>query len=393
MLFIMPLLCLLGGQTAPVTVVKTLPRVMRASELQVADNTEGVAYKGAPGGTVVDTTGVASVVSAKGLRRVSFSGITFVGTGQGFALENPVDVSIDGCSSDRAVLVTAHAAWRLTVTNCVAVDCPVRAIDVHGGLRATHAVSGVVVADCAFVRCGSVQPGAEFEAIRITGYGPQIRRCTFQDCPCAAISSTGPWGFEEESVQACVIDSCRFSRCQTASADGGVIYASGRDPTAVGNQITNSTFEDCGHGAISPCVYLDDLAGGALIRRNAFRRCVAGVKIGGGRSNVLDLNTFTAVGSAIDMDNRGIASGAFAWFHRSGNPGMPQDRILFALGVPGFDSTGYLASMMREPDWFLPKSNQITRNTRDLATGWRDWSSSFPGAPVLMSGNSATLGS
>jgi parallel beta-helix repeat protein len=53
-------------------------------------------------------------------------------------------------------------------------------------------------------------------------------------------------------------------------------------------------------------VYLDDQLSGTVITNNLFDNCMTGVVLGGGRDNVVMLNTFVNNDLAVHLDNRGM---------------------------------------------------------------------------------------
>jgi hypothetical protein len=93
--------------------------------------------------------------------------------------------------------------------------------------------------------------------------------------------------------------------------DVGAIYA-GRDWSMRGNVVRGNYLHDLagldGHSCVG--VYLDDQFSGTTVYGNVFRRVATGVKIGGGRDNLVENNLFVDTPESVTVDARGIVGDA-----------------------------------------------------------------------------------
>ncbi len=139
----------------------------------------------------------------------------------------------------------------------------------------------------------SYQPG-----LRLSGVGHHAENNRIHDTPHAAIIFKG---------NDHVIRGNDIRRVCLETGDAGALYT-GRDWTQRGTVIEQNLFLDIeGVGEKGArAVYLDDLASGAVVRRNVLRRCRWGVYIGGGRDNVIEANWFDNCQAAVHVDARGI---------------------------------------------------------------------------------------
>ena len=97
-----------------------------------------------------------------------------------------------------------------------------------------------------------------------------------------------------------------FDVCKE-TGDAGAIYV-GRDWTAQGTVISNNYIHDVPPNiewGRTKAVYLDDQSSGITIRGNLFQNIYQAVFIGGGRSNLIENNTFLNAEVPIYLDARG----------------------------------------------------------------------------------------
>ncbi len=165
------------------------------------------------------------------------------------------------------------------------------------------------------------------------------------------------------------VDFNEFSELCLESDDCGAFYANGLNRTARGNQVRNNVFRairGIGGKSQAPAVYLDDFMGGTTISGNVFHR-VYGVKIGGGRDNLVENNIFVDCDPALSLDGRGLgwASASFADI-----PAIQKELEAVKYREPPYRDRypGLLTYLDDNPG--MPKGNRIVRN---IFTGGKGW--------------------
>jgi hypothetical protein len=148
-------------------------------------------------------------------------------------------------------------------------------------------------------------------AVSVWGVEVSILACSLRSGPHSGILIAG----NDHLVSNCVL-----SGLLKETRDAGAIYM-GRDLSARGNRIEANTISDVrgfnGRGGVA--IYLDDLASGVEVHRNAIRGADIGLLIGGGSWNHVKGNSFHETRVAIHHDCRGttwaseLASKAGAW--------------------------------------------------------------------------------
>jgi parallel beta-helix repeat protein len=155
-------------------------------------------------------------------------------------------------------------------------------------------------------------------------------------------------------------------------SDAGAFYM-GRDFTERGNVLRFNLVRTCGGpGAFSNdivALYLDDCTSGTLVYGNIAYKCGLGIKLGGGRDNVVENNILVDCNPAIHCDDRGVNS-------RKEFFEGPDPILLERLKVVRHDQPPYsrrypeLADVLNnEPA--APRGNRIEHNIR-LGGRWID---------------------
>lgn len=142
------------------------------------------------------------------------------------------------------------------------------------------------------------QPG-----LALSGVGNMIINNVFENGPHSGVLTTA--GNDNQYLNN------TFDHVCMESGDSGAIY-SGRSWIDRGNKVYFNTFQHVHHfGQPLPLqkpnsngVHLDDQMSGFDIQHNSFLEVETGVRIGGGRDNIVKFNTFTNCTSAVEFDAR-----------------------------------------------------------------------------------------
>jgi len=144
----------------------------------------------------------------------------------------------------------------------------------------------------------------------------------------------------------------------TETQDAGVIY-NGEDWTSRGTIIRNNLFENCGHGDVN-AIYIDNLSSGITIKGNIINNIPRGVKIGGGRDNVVEGNTIIKTNQWLTADNRGLN-----WFIPAFSEGRSLNVHLTTMPYtnPIWSQTYPALLTLLDDNPGCPKGNVIKGNT------------------------------
>jgi parallel beta-helix repeat protein len=182
-------------------------------------------------------------------------------------------------------------------------------------------------------------------AVYVIGVGNKVAHNLIHDAPHSAILYLGNENVFEfnEIYQVC-----------SQTGDAGAFYT-GRDWTMRGNRIVHNMIRDVnGLGKQGTAgVYLDDNASGSILFGNIFHNTQMGIRLGGGRDNVIDNNIF------IDCSRAAIR-----FYSRMGRPleihRMRLEQIDYRSS-PWRQQYPRLANILNDNPG-QPKGNRITRN-------------------------------
>jgi hypothetical protein len=176
------------------------------------------------------------------------------------------------------------------------------AVVLSGGDRSQLISGGLYVENCdihhfsTFVK--TYKPG-----ILISGVGNRVVKSKIFDSPHSAIIFTG---------NNHLISGNEISKTNLETYDSGAIYT-GRSWSSRGTLIVGNFLHDLKKGADIDVdkngtmgVYLDDQVSGILVKNNLFVDVDQPVFIGGGRENLVELNTFVRSSPAVCLDGRGL---------------------------------------------------------------------------------------
>ncbi|MGX9418442.1 right-handed parallel beta-helix repeat-containing protein [Vibrio sp. WJH972] len=228
-------------------------------------------------------------------------------TGLTFEFSRGSAIEINGGSNNHIVGCTirniARTAVRINggknngITSCDIFDISSSGISLVGGERTSltpahnYAVNNHIYNYSSWIR--TYQP-----AIQIKGVGNRVAHNQIHDGPHSGIVLNG-----NEHI----IEYNDIYQVAKETGDVGAFYI-GRDWTQRGNIIRHNFFHHLGSPEIDDvnAIYLDDFSSGTNIYGNVIYDVGLGIKIGGGRNNLVRDNVFIDTKRSINVDSRGL---------------------------------------------------------------------------------------
>lgn len=241
------------------------------------------------------------ILRFRGASHIEFSGVTFEYTrGNGIEIEDGESIRIEKSRirnlGNKGVLISR--GWNHTIANCEITETGEGGVSINAGDKLSLRPSGHVVRDSDIHHYARLWLTYR-PAIDIKGVGVTLEHNRFHDAPHAGVLLDGNDHRLEFN---------EFHHLCTISDDCGAFYSNGLNWTARGTIVRFNSFHDIlgiGGKSQAPAVYLDDFAGSTTVFGNFFYRTM-GVKIGGGRSNIVENNIFADCDPAISLDGRGL---------------------------------------------------------------------------------------
>jgi hypothetical protein len=252
-----------------------------------------------PANAPIELARTPTLLTLAGARDVRVEGLGFERTtGTAIRIDESSDVRLADCrirqTGDRAIEVTGGHG--VTIDRCRIGETGGTAIFVSAGRRAELEPSGDAITATTVTHWGQALPTAP--GLVVWGVGTSVRGNRIAGGGGAAIQLQG----NDHRVEG---NEIAWAVCE--AEDAGAVYL-GRDWTGRGTVIGDNYVHDIGDGRDAQIagVYLDDLASGTEVARNAFVQLPFGVILGGGRDNAVTANLFAALSKAAVMfDARG----------------------------------------------------------------------------------------
>lgn len=317
-----------------------------------------------PPGTVEVSVLDTPLVTLDSVAHFSLEGFTLEhGRGRGLVVTGGEHCQVAGCTfrelGGEALVIAGGSDHR--VVSCDFHDLANGAIRVNGGDRVTltpshHEILNNHIHDYSqWLRTGQY-------GIQIDGVGQHVAHNFIHDAPFEGMYLRGNDHLVEFN------EVCRVC---TESGDAGALHT-GRDYTWQGNVIRYNYWHDLkGTGRITAtAVYLDDFASGFTVYGNVFYRASRGIRIGGGRDNLVANNLFVDCAPAFAIDARGLTWAAY--FFNGRNPWL-FDRFAELRGDQPPYATRYpkLKTILQDEP-AVPKGNVIRDNLSWGSGRWCD---------------------
>ncbi|MEK6801195.1 MAG: right-handed parallel beta-helix repeat-containing protein [Nitrospirota bacterium] len=194
--------------------------------------------------------------------------------------------------------------------------------------------------------------GTTYPGVDIDGVGIHVVRNSIHDAPHTGIQFMG---------NDHVIELNEIHHVCAETTDAGAIYT-GRDWTVRGNIIRHNFIHDLlgmdNKGDVS-AIYLDDLASGTSMTGNVLARVRRGVKIGGGRDNIVENNVFVNCDTSFSVDARAVTWGS-KFLSNDGVLRKRLDRLPYQT-APWSTRYPQLSQILND-DPGIPKRNVVRRN-------------------------------
>ena len=198
------------------------------------------------------------------------------------------------------------------VEGCTIYNTGYNGISITSGDRNTLESGNVKISDCIITKVTRDTGENRFAGIRIDGVGTVVENNIIFDIPNSAIRYTG---------NNHIIRYNEIYNCVNNTSDAGAIYA-GRNWTNYGTKIMNNYFHDIGAGIDSSyaasAVFWDDYHSGNAFIGNivSMNNMVktSGVKIGGGRDNIVDANIFVNSLEGVTGEDRSSNVNPSIWY-------------------------------------------------------------------------------
>ncbi len=238
------------------------------------------------------------LVQMEGTSDVVIQGITLEATrGSAIEMSGGRKNSIEDCTirqiGNWAVLVNGGAEH--SVVRCHIHEIGDGGINLIGGDRKTLEPGGHVAEGNHIHDYGQWSKCYQ-HAIWLVGVGGRAADNHIHDGPHCAIQING---------NDHIIECNEIHHVCMESGDVGAFYI-GRDYSYCGNVVKDNHFHDIGgFGGDSNVIYLDDCASGVEITGNRVERANTGVRVGGGRDNIITGNIFRGCKHGIYVDSRG----------------------------------------------------------------------------------------
>ncbi len=328
------------------------------------------------------------MITLRDASHVTFQGITFEhGRSNAIEISGGRGVRIAGCRignlGGKGVVIDGghdHAVLSCDLYHLGDGGIVLRGGDLASLTPGGHSVDNCVITDFSRIN-RTYRP-----AVDLAGIGHRVAHCDIHTAPHTAILLGG---------NDHVIEFNDVHHVAQETDDVGALYA-GYDMTARGHIIRFNHFHDIlGIQLKAPAraVYLDDFRAGTLVFGNYFENTF-GVKLGGGRDNVVANNVFVNCEPAMQLDARGLT-----WASRNWEPSFFRDYMLTKLEALNY----------RQPPWSrhypelleltptegpIPRGSKITRNiffggkkwldiSAEVEPGWIDihdnWQEGDPG--------------
>ncbi len=261
-----------------------------------------------------------NLISVKGAKYINFKGIEFaknvnypsaeltsITRGNGLAVTDGAqninveqcvfrDIGIDG--------VVLNGAENVMVNGCLFYNLGFSAMYIDCGDRTTQTPGNITVKNCVISDIARDAGGNGYSGIRLRGVGNTVENSIFHNIKNAAILYMG---------NGHTIRRNEIYNAVNETSDAGAVYA-GRNWTNYGTKIENNYFHDIGAEIDSSyhasAVFWDDnhsgnsLVGNIIAMNNTTKS--SGLKIGGGRDNVVDGNIFVNSAYGIFGEDRTV---------------------------------------------------------------------------------------
>ncbi|MBI5834943.1 MAG: right-handed parallel beta-helix repeat-containing protein [Armatimonadetes bacterium] len=291
-----------------------------------------------------------NLVTAEGLKQVSFEDLTFEGSrGHGLVLNNCDDVTVSGCTIRNlgSWAVSANGGHRVKVLGCDITATGDGGVSLNGGDRATLTRGDHLVDNChiwAYSRWNRMYK----PAVQLNGVGNKASHCLIHDAPHMAIG----FGGNDQTIEFCEIHSVCYE-----SNDAGAIYT-GRNWSMRGNVVRNTYLHHIygheGRGCMG--IYLDDNFSSCDMIGNLFYQVPRAAFVGGGRDNNIANNVFVDCTPAVAIDARGLGWRAYGKDDLTAKlKEMPYTTPLWSTRYPTLPG-------MLDDEPMAPKGNLIARN-------------------------------
>ncbi len=245
-------------------------------------------------------------ISVTGGQYINFKGIEFAKNadsplyastnnfgGNGIAvLAESSNINIEDCilrdiGIDGIILSNSN---NINVDGCLIYNTGFSAMSVNCGDRRTQTSGNVVISNCIISNINRDSGSNGMAGIRLGGVGTVVENNIFHNIPNSAVRYSG---------NGHIIRNNEIYNSVNETADAGAIYA-GRNWANYGTSIVNNYFHDIGAGIDTSyqasAVFWDDnhsgnsFIGNIVVMNNMTQ--TSGIKIGGGRDNVVDANIF-----------------------------------------------------------------------------------------------------
>ena len=293
-----------------IAIVNALEEIDIPGEWYADSNTMKMYYYPPYELTANDTFEIATLmdnfISVMGASYINFEGIEFAknadsplysGTntfgGNGIAvLSGASDINIKNCilrdiGIDGIILSDSN---NIKVDGCLIYNTGYSGMAVNCGERITQTSGNAVISNCIISNINRDSGSNGMAGIRLSGVGTIIENNIFHNIPNSAIRYSGTGH---------IIKNNEIYNSVNETADAGAIYA-GRNWANYGTNIVNNYFHDIGAGIDTSyqasAVFWDDnhsgnsFIGNIVVMNNMTK--TSGIKIGGGRDNVVDSNIF-----------------------------------------------------------------------------------------------------
>ncbi len=255
--------------------------------------------------------------------------------------------------------IRIEGGGRATLSGVTVTGAAEGGVLLRGGDRASLAGGNHTIESSRIAGFGRVKRTGN-PGILLEGVGARVASTIVEDGPHAGLEFRGNDHVVEDST---------FRRLCLETGDAGAIHAVA-DWSFRGNIIRRNVIEDVNHSGLpgtgvvieKPAgIYLQDHVSGTTISANTFRRCGVGVRIDGGRDNVVDANSFTACATPIFL-GEGLASGESDQSLRNALQAVPHASPTWTARYPAL--VGLLDNTPRSP------ANNAITNNRVLDGAW-----------------------